>query len=958
MAERQIYEYKGQKYDLSSGLTNDEALNKIKTHLGEIETPKVQETKTEEPKIGFFGDQKIIDPEKNREWERENLFIKSPSEYIPGLKFVEDAGSKALRDIVSSVGTLPTDIYSFAADKLGLPGSEKASEISSKIDATIPDVKVSGGEELAADVSRYMFGGLTGGKKALDLTKKLVTNKKAKYGVALGGAVAGDMVVTTPDDATTIGTEFTGGPTAIQKGDSNLTKRFKVGIETLVAGPVADLVLRGVLFPVLKKGKNVVDQVVKPLTKKGQNEMVGKLLAETYQDPKTKTYNFIKKDQIIKNLEDGIEEAKRLNIKPTTGTIADNIQLLGYEKGLGNNPRLVAQRVENNIRLSKELNDLNKKREIGEGFERFFTNEKDALLYQQKKIQKQFLEAETEVQNIVDEFAATYPTKTGDSASIKLNEIIKKKLDDITLKKNEYFDAIDPNYSVIVPRTDLKEVVKSVLKAKSRGDQTAVDALKNLPVIKNLKTTYEKTPKLNAKGKPIKDAEGNVELVDPKPLTYGELQDFRADLSDAIGNALKNDQGKVATKLSEIKKILQDYTEIVADAGGLAAGRAKTALNFYKKTYVPQFRNSIGNDFREAMRSSQAWPESLTASKFILGRPGGSLEAIENLSKIVKTSGSVAQANKAVNDYVAAQLARQVLNTKGNVVPKKLIKFKDNYSQIFKVFPGTKSVVDEFETAVKKGQIKSNDLGQKVLESKDKLALNSAQQQLSSLELVINKNPLEAIKNVFTSRNPSKQMKELIDLAKKDKTGEALLGLKTALREWNWQKNTTTKYIPGTEIFETSRASVTEMLKNTSMRNALSQLYTPSEMKRLEDIQKQLNIFDRINMQITTGSPSTPLAEASNRLRIVLASWYGIVKGRGIFAISQFVGKNVLGINPKEAAEKLVVDVMLDPSLAITMLKKYSPTNQKEINQKISSYIANNFIAELPGAVYDEITEE
>lgn len=955
MAERQIYEYKGQKYDLSSGLTNEQALNKIKTHLGEIDTPKVEETKVTEPKMGFFGPQTVIDPEKNREWERENLYIKSPSEYIPGLKFVEDAGGKMLRDIVSAFGTLPTDIYAFT----GLPGSEKAEEISAKIDATIPDVKVSGGEELAADVGRYVVGGVTGAKKALDLTKKLIKNKKAKYGVAVGGAVAGDVVVTTPDDATTIGTEFIGGgPTAIQKGDSNLTKRFKVGGETIVAAPISDLVIRGVLMPVLRKGKNVFDQVAKPLTKEGQNKMVGELFAEAYQNPKTKTYDFTKRDEIIKNLQKGIEEAKKLNIQPTTGTISKNIQLLGFEKGLGNNVRAVQQRTANNVKITKELDQLNKKREFGEGFERFFKNESDAIRYQQLKLQQQLDEAKKEVDNIVDEFAFTYPTKTGDNASIKLNEIIKKKLDDITAKKNQLFDDIDPTYSVVITKEPLKEVIKAALKSKSRGDLESIDILKSLPVIKNLRKVYEKTPKLDAKGKPIKDADGNVEMVEPKDLTYGELQDFRASLSDAIGKALKEDQGRVVEKLDSIKKVLQQYTDMIAERGGVAGSKAKAALNFYKNTYVPQFRKSIGNDFRRAIRSSKSWPESVTASKFILGRPGGSLEAIENLSRIVKNSGSVAQANKAVNDYVASALARQVLNAKGNVIPARLIKFKDNYSQIFKTFPGTKELVDEFETAVKKGNMNVNQLGQKVIDAKDKLKLNSLQQELSAAEVYLNQSPLTAVNNVFMSKNAPQKMRELLNLVTKDKTGEALDGLKAAVREWNWQKNTTSKFLPGTEVFESSRAGVTEMLKNTSKRKALQLIFSPNEMQRLDDIQKQLNIFDRINMQITTGSPSTPLAEASNRLRIVLASWYGIVKGRGIFAISQFIGKNVLGIDPKKAAEKLVVDVMLDPSLAITMLKKYSPTNQKEINQKISAYVANNFIAELPGAIYDEITEE
>ena len=51
------------------------------------------------------------------------------------MKWLERAGGKAIRDIVSGVTTLPTDIYAWGAEKIGLPGAEKAAEFSEKLES-------------------------------------------------------------------------------------------------------------------------------------------------------------------------------------------------------------------------------------------------------------------------------------------------------------------------------------------------------------------------------------------------------------------------------------------------------------------------------------------------------------------------------------------------------------------------------------------------------------------------------------------------------------------------------------------------------------------------------------------------------------------------------------------------------------------------------------------------------
>ena len=894
---------------------------------------------------GFFGQQKIIDPEEVRQKEKELTggFSTDLRDYIPFLDNLSNSFNKATRDIVSGVATLPTDIYSFAT------GSEKAEEISRKIDKTIPDFKVTPAEDLGANLIKYGVGGYAGAKKALDFTIKKAKNlgKKSKYAIGIAGATVGDIVVTNPDNAFTIGDSFN-LPTQIREGDSNFVKRLKVGIETPFVAPIVDTAIKGVTKPV----KFIYDRTIRPYTEKGKMETVTDAITPKKYNVDTKKIenDLIKTNEILNKIDYELGQAKKVNVKPTLGTITSDPQIISVEKALANkvDSGIPQRRIENIETLNKELDKLLKNRTSDKSFEQFFKNKAEELRFRTTKLELQKKEAVAEVDNIVDEFSKEFTSSVGDTASISLSKIIRKRLEDTTKKKNQLFDAIDPEYKSFIDINPVKEVVEKVSKPKSRGDSLSTDVLNSLDVIKKIKSLYKPTKKkINNK----------LVIIPAKPVTFGEIQDFRSSLTDNINKAKKADEGALVSKLDEIKKTLDDYTEIVAQKSDDAGIRAKEALEYYKKEYVPLFRQSIGNEFRKGVRSNTAIPESLVASKFILGRQGGSLEAIESLSKIIKNSGSVIQANKAINDYVAMQLARSVMNQSGNAVPAKIKKFKDNYSSVFKLFPETKAKVESFEKAVKTGNQKVNAYALKVEDAKNKFKQNSIQQNLSNLELVINKSPIEAINSVMTSPDSGKRMAQLVALAKQDKTGNSLEGLKSALKEWTWQKSTTTKNLPASEYFELSRAKVNQMLNTPNTRSALEQLFTKDEIKVLENIQRQLNNFDAINFQVTTGSPTAVINENKNRLRIILASWYGIVKGRGIFAISEFVQKNILGVDPAKTTTKLLSDAMLDPKLARLMLQKYTLQNKNNVNQKIGTYLSNNLIAEIPNTIVELVKE-
>ena len=933
-------------------------------------------------KTGFTGKpQRVLDYEELDKKKKEILeksaipqIIPDPSEYIPGMKWLERAGGKAIRDIVSGVTTLPTDIYAWGAEKIGLPGAEKAAEFSEKLETSIPDVKVTSGQDIAATLIQYGLPAQAAWKivdtaikskkaKALKDSLPVIKNLSGKpqkvleYASKILGVTAADIVVTPGPEAETFGTVIGKGPTEIKTGDPNLIKRLKVGAETTVAAPAIDLAARGVIIPVVKGLKR---GIIEPFTTKGQERALGTFLAEEAGiikgSGKKQTVDFVKKDEIFKNIDESIELAKKTETAPTTGTGSRNVQLIAIEKALGakggkTTGRLFENKINNLQSLNRQLDDLLEDRVPSEDGFNFFRTEADRLKFEKLKLEQEKIVAESEVQDLIDAIATRYKFRDGSSASIELNKIVKERLKAITTRKNQLFDQIDPNNGVRVSKSPLLQGIKELSRKKSNLD-LATPEFNNLEVVKKIKQAV-KEPKYNKEGKLIEKGS--------PPLTYGALSDVRPSLSTEIAVARAANDGKLVDKLVKLKDTIERYTDVMAATGTQAGQRAKEALNYYNKVYVPRFQESIGRKFREAIRKDRAWEPSTTASKFLLGNKGGSTEAAENLSLIIKESESVTQANKAVDDYMHSLLARQVMEKNGRIIPRNVRQFQDNYSEVLKRFPDTESKFKEFYRAVTTGQKKVTDVEIKIKEQFDATKPNTIENQLSAAELMLNKSPVDAINNVMSSANPVKKMKEVLQLVNKDPSGEALEGIKKALKEWVWDAATArqARGLPLTDnAFELSRARISTMINNAKQRKALNLLFSPSEMKTLENVQKVLDTMDAINAQVTTGSPTRIIAENIKRVNIIMASYYGIVKGRGIFKITEFIAGK-LGFRPKEIAEKLLTDAMLDPKLAKVMMENATKANIKSSDKFIRTYVTNNIITEgQPVTITEEVEEE
>jgi len=705
---------------------------------------------------------------------------------------------KAGREIVSSLLQLPFD----------LTGKE---EISKKIDETIPEIKTSGTmQDIASILVQYglpstaAFKGsqlLLNSKKlkeAIPILNKLKgkPQKIIEYISGLTGAALADFVVTNPQDAATLG-DLVGGPTDIQAADSNIKKRAKVGAETLVAGPVADVVLSNVIQPTVSFAGKVLDQIKTPFSKSKMQENVASNIAKEANILKKEDGKFFvdepARDSLINTLQDNITRAQEIGVKPTTGTISKNIGLIGLEKSLASKAETSGLFFDRKVSNIKTLNQELDKLRIRPGAS---ISSQDFVQATLKEKDIKIREAQDDLSELINDLQNSFPSGMKSQASLRLDKNISDELVRVTNQKNDLYKAIDPNLELKIDPNlkvdvqgidkSLKEVLKEITSKQGTIDPTPA-RIKSFSFIRDLENYLKgnKIPKNKVIG--FVPVQQKIKPQKERSLSYGDLQNIRPYLSDAIRESRGDIKlgGEVANRLGQLKEVVDNLVEEIAKRDDAFGQRAKRAFDFYKNTFVPKFRTSVGNEFaRKYKQGAAAIPASQLASKFIYPNKGGALEAAENLKKIIDGSENEVTAVAAVRDYLISDLANYITGTKGQLIPSRINKFIDNYQEILNRFPSIKKEIVEYKNKFGQKVKALEDFQQKFDNARGLLSDKTRLRQLTAAELFLNKNPVQAVATIFSSPNPKQLMQETLSFLKQDKSGDAVEGFKKAISEY------------------------------------------------------------------------------------------------------------------------------------------------------------------------------
>lgn len=843
-----------------------------------------------------------------------------------------------LRDAAAGLSSFPFDI----ASALGLGGGETAESIRE----SLPQIPTrTTGEAVGSAVTQFGAPGGAGARLAqkgaqllpqIPKVGGIITNAIAP----LLGATAADTAAADPDQASTLGDLFNAGPTNIQPDDSPLTKRAKVGAETLVAGPVMGATV-GPIVRGVDKGVQGVRKLIEPLSQGGRESRVARTLQEVATD----------KGDAVKGIEKTQQQFKDTpEFEPTSGIASGDPGLIQLERGLASEPDIVTRTVETRDLAAKQVEQATEPSTVrGDKtkaeFESQATAARESAEGELKAAQEASDDALTRMQTNTREIESLQRGK-GD-ASAKIDAAVREVEESLTKQKNDLFAAVDPEGTLKKDASDLVEAARAIKKEPGQGDDAIPSTL--LGDIKRLAKGGDEAAEAGEEGAEAvaKSADGVAEEGTGE-VSFRFLVNMRQRISDEIGAARAANNGARVNNLLRLKGTVQDEISSFASEGGSeAAKRLDDALTFFANEFAPRFKQGAGGQFRNVLKKSAPGtaPPTGTADRF-LKQGSGSREPAEDLKRIIEKAENPADAEKAVRDYLVGDLADTIVSG-GKLNVDRLKTWRGKRREVLNQFPEIRRDVQQLESALGGASKRTSELEAQVKAAAAGVKRTEDELKRSATRLFLDRDPVDAVKSAMGgTTDPAGTMKELVRAAKQDATGEALEGLKSSVKLWaRDQLTTAARTLSDTPA--ASMARLEKFFRNEARMKAMREVFTPQELGWMNKAREELQLLARRDtVKSTSGSPTSDLNIKADQVRIVLASMYGIVRGRGVFQLGKWMS-DAMGVNPKAAARELLLDSMLDPELAKTLLMKETKQFETVIRGRLKTYITNNALGAL-----------
>jgi hypothetical protein len=874
----------------------------------------------------------------------------------------DDIGSSFLggiRDAAVGALTLPADVASHF-------GSDAYQPTAEFIRRNVPEFRRPGKDtagDIAQTVIQYAGPGAKGGQLGVKAANKFPgmaekatsTLGKVRQGTAkalggMAGAAAADVAVTDPEDAATLGDIFTMLPTDIQPDDSNLTKRAKVGAETLGVETAA----RGVVNA-LKGGRvavNTLRDVTKPLDEtKAAADLASTLQKQTSDLPSA-----------IKNLDESTEFYEGSSFKPTTGKASRDPGLMRIEQGLATKGGPVGDQIEaNTVDTARKVKEFGTARssneavdEIGRAAEAEKTATMAPVVEQQSGLAKRLEDMNVRMGEMSKDVSEK--ARGGTKASEAIDSQIRALDQEMTATKNDLFNAADPDGSLQIPADDFMEQIDAIKPGKLEDPEAFPS-----DIIGDIKRKLSPEPPAEA----VEGiAEGVAETVEPAMLSFRDLIDLRGRVANSIGRA----RAKGTTSLTRYLQLKEAVDKQIDNfAGDLspemqgAALKLREAQDYYANEFSPRFKKGEGGKLRKEQKSGRpgAAPPSATASRF-LGPGKGAKERAQDLSRLIGKNDPNAR------EYVLAEMAKSVGSPQGlkgkqlEAWAGRFDKFKRANQDMLAEYPEIRKEVAQMRNRVGAGAKKTAQIETDLAAATETVGRTEKDFARSEAGRYLKADkPETAVEDLLKSKDILRRGRQMMRLVEKDKGGQAREGLKDLVRA-EMNKKFVQKSVTNSDpaLRKTSQASLVDFFEDPvygKERSAfVDELFadTPGELKTLRDIRRQMSDLSR-QVQGTAGSQTASVEQQVKDAEGLLVSVFGSVYGLGgrarassrIDVLNKILSK--FNRDPKSIAQTLLNDAFTDPALARKMLtmkvnEKTSPLIEKELR----TYIWNNILGD------------
>ena len=414
------------------------------------------------------------------------------------------------------------------------------------------------------------------------------------------------------------------------------------------------------------------------------------------------------------------------------------------------------------------------------------------------------------------------------------------------------------------------------------------------------------------------------------------------DMPAVANQLLKGRKGLKAVRWSELDGLYKKLGE--------EATQARANKEFNRARIAEDLRDSILDDMDTPIKGADVAQDLATAREFsrkmnekfrkgpvgkILGygREGGAgippELALETQIGMGGQRGELGRRaiSRATGDPDALDGIQQYLKNRfiadatqdGVVNPTRARTFMGKFDQMLSNFPDLRA---QLSTAVN-----ADDVARRVAKRGDGFRRALERPAVSKTAQFLNSPVGKEVDRIFNSANPEKFMDEIIRVLRKDKSGEAMDGLRAGVSDYLIRNiETTSPDIQGRNIL--NGLKLERMLRNSETKNLLGKVFSKREMKNWDSFASEIAKFQKQSAQkgkaipIIQDRPGWLLEKAAQVLGAKIGAKLSGTAGGSIqsAAIGSSTMRQILNNLTADKARQLIIDAIEDPELMRALL--------------------------------------
>ena len=498
------------------------------------------------------------------------------------------------------------------------------------------------------------------------------------------------------------------------------------------------------------------------------------------------------------------------------------------------------------------------------------------------------------------------PTASRETVNRIASKELRGALESARKQERKLYDLIPMD--AVVPTNSAKKVFRDVLSKTSQAE------LEDIPsVAKNF---------LGKKGDQKFGAQSTIK----------EMRGLQSKLRQVARNSRSGDSANL--NRARIADMIADaITDDIAltEGGEEVAGLVEAAVGYSRDLNGKFRKGTVGTLLGFAKQGEPRVPAGLILENSI-GVSGP--KAREAFDDILKATGSP-EVKAAMSDFIKNEFVDYAVED-GVINRSRAANFMRTNKEVLGRMPDTHA---DLTNAVASLNLQDIKIAQKGRVSFDKPAVSRA-------TMFIEKGPERAFNDVIKSRNPRREMANLVNMANRDVTGEALEGLKSSFSDYIQKNAMSGDFISGGKL--------DSYLSDPKIRLAMKKLYSAPEMKRWDIIQ---NTAKRLELQRKAkASGEGVLGDEPGRIVTVLARLLGarsgttIARKTGIGGIQaqaimseHFKSLLAQGLDPaRELVLRAIQDEMLFKEV---LLAKITPDGKipEQATRRLNAWLASVF---------------